>query len=197
MWSPEIQYTGRYNVYIRWTADTNRPTNAPLSYTFGDNTGTIYLNQTKNNGTWVLLGTFELASDGINYLKLFATSNGYTIADAVKLELAIGFFKDVGVIFNGSNQLPSIIAVNDTTLTVVAQNRYPTTVSGGNVEKGPADILSFTSTDKGDSWSNAHYIFSKDEALDGNVDGYSSILVMDGGILTCVYSVGPENWSTS
>ena len=196
-WEVDVPANGKYDVYIRWTADTNRPSAAQLQYTFGNDTGCIYLDQRKNGSQWVHLGAYDLVANGVNQLKLYATSDGYTVADAVRFVPTQGFFDDVGVISLGSHQLPSLIAGPNDVLTVVAQDRELTTVSGGHFEKGPADIISLTSTDKGNSWSVPSYIYNKNDTTDGNVCGYSSVLVYNGNQLVCLYTVGPENWATT
>lgn len=83
-WTPDIATPGLYDIFINWSAGTNRPDAAPLEIKYNgglDTTKTV--NQTINNGEWVNVGTYDLAADGSNYVKLYATDVGYTIADAV------------------------------------------------------------------------------------------------------------------
>ncbi|TBL76261.1 exo-alpha-sialidase [Paenibacillus thalictri] len=84
-WTPLITDAGFYDIYMRWTADTNRPDAAPLeiSYNGGVDTSKT-VNQTQNHGTWVLIGRYALSAGSTHYVKLLATDSGYTIADAVK-----------------------------------------------------------------------------------------------------------------
>lgn len=87
MWCPTITVSGQYNVYMRWTASTNRPSDVPLEIKHADGTdNTKTINQQINNGTWVLIGTYTLAAGSDNYVKLYCSSSGYTIADTVKFE---------------------------------------------------------------------------------------------------------------
>lgn len=197
-WEFSVPTDGCYGVYMRWTADTNRPNEAPveISYSGGiDSSKTV--NQTANGGQWVLISTYEFEEGEDYYVKLYSTDAGYTVADAIMISEMQGYYHDVGVISTGSHQLPSIICSQNDFLTIVAQDRCVTTVPGGHFEKGPADIVAFTSANGGDTWSSASYIFNHNLAGPVNVCGYSSVLVYDGGTLRCLYTVGPENWSTS
>ncbi|MDR0405850.1 MAG: hypothetical protein LBH54_03525, partial [Clostridiales bacterium] len=51
-----------------------------------DGGGTV--NQRERNGEWVLLGTWRFARGEAGYVKISAANAGYTIADAVRFELA-------------------------------------------------------------------------------------------------------------
>ncbi|WP_176445006.1 glycoside hydrolase family 2 TIM barrel-domain containing protein [Paenibacillus herberti] len=86
VWTPTITEAGTYKVYMRWTAAANRPTAAPLEIKYGgiiDASKTV--NQTKNNGIWVEIGSYYFTSSATdNAVKLIASSYGYTIADAVR-----------------------------------------------------------------------------------------------------------------
>lgn len=86
-WTPSIAVAGYYNIYMNWTAFSNRPTAAPvqIQYNGGFDTSKT-VNQQANGGTWVLLGNYDLSGGG-NYVKILATNAGYTIADAVKFEV--------------------------------------------------------------------------------------------------------------
>jgi hypothetical protein len=84
-WTPNIAMTGNYDVYMRWTADPNRPDAAPLEIKYNGGTDTSKtVNQTVDNGTWVKIGTYNLAAGTGNYVKISASDAGYTVADAVK-----------------------------------------------------------------------------------------------------------------
>lgn len=88
-WTPDIKIAGAYNIYMRWTASTNRPNAAPLEIKYGgslDMSKTV--NQTTDNGVWKLIGTYRLSKGTDNYVKIKCTGAGYTIADAVRFEYA-------------------------------------------------------------------------------------------------------------
>jgi hypothetical protein len=86
--TPTLPATGSYSVYMRWTANANRASNVPVDVNYSGGTQTISVNQQGNNGTWVLLGTFNFnVGTAGNVLVRNDGANGYVIADAVKFVL--------------------------------------------------------------------------------------------------------------
>ena len=86
-WTPTVATAGHYNIYMNWTAGSNRPAAAPLAIAYNGGTDTSKtVNQQTNGGTWVLVGNYSLAAGTGNYVKLLATASGYTVADAVRFE---------------------------------------------------------------------------------------------------------------
>jgi hypothetical protein len=86
--SPLLPVTGTYNVYLRWTANANRASNAPVDVNYAGGTETFSVNEQANNGTWVLLGTYSFnAGTAGNVLVRNDGANGYVIADAVEFVL--------------------------------------------------------------------------------------------------------------
>lgn len=86
-WTPTVATAGHYNIYMNWTASSNRPSAAPLAITYNGGTDTSKtVNQQTNGGTWVLIGNYSLSAGSGNNVKLIATASGYTIADAVRFE---------------------------------------------------------------------------------------------------------------
>jgi hypothetical protein len=88
-WMPAITTSGTYEVYARWTASTNRATNA--KYTVTNHTGSalpVEVNQKLNNGVWVSLGKYSFIDGGTAQVTLSDNANGYVIADAVKFVFA-------------------------------------------------------------------------------------------------------------
>lgn len=87
MWIPPITEPGEYDIYLRWTADKNRPISVPLEIKYNGGIDTTKsINQQTNNATWVLIGRYYLTADSSNYIKILCSSPGYTVADAVKFE---------------------------------------------------------------------------------------------------------------
>src|SRR5690606_12460619 len=86
-WKGSIPTSGNYQVYVRYTAGTNRAASAPyIIYHTGGST-TVGVNQQANGGTWVSVGTYNLAAGSTaDRVKLSCwTTAGYVvIADAVK-----------------------------------------------------------------------------------------------------------------
>lgn len=88
--TPDIATAGNYDVYARWTAYTNRATNAPYTIYYNGGNQTVQVNQQINGDTWVKLGTFNFAAGTSGYVKLTDNANGQVIADAVKFVPAAG-----------------------------------------------------------------------------------------------------------
>ena len=87
-WSATLPTSGSYKVYARWVADPNRSTTAPyIVYHTGGST-TVSVNQQANNGTWVLLGTFNMNAGTATRVALscWTTAGYYVVADAVRFE---------------------------------------------------------------------------------------------------------------
>jgi len=90
--TPAIPTTGNYDLFIRWTSDTTRATNAPTDIIYSGGTNTLYLNQQVSDGVWwVYLGTYPLnAGTGGSVLVRDDGANGYVVADAVQFVLDTG-----------------------------------------------------------------------------------------------------------
>lgn len=88
-WNVTLPTTGNYNVYARWTTGSNRSTTAPFQVTHSGGTTTVNANQQNNDGTWVLLGTWNFTSGTAARVKLscWTTAGFVVIADAVKFDL--------------------------------------------------------------------------------------------------------------
>ena len=84
--SPTLPSGGVYDVYLRWTSDVNRATNAPVDVIFNGTTNTVYLNQQVSDGVWwVYLGTYNFTMGTNNGVVVRDDgANGTVIADAVE-----------------------------------------------------------------------------------------------------------------
>jgi hypothetical protein len=87
-WTVTLPSSGSYKVYARWTADPNRATSAPYSIVHSGGTATVNVNQQQNNGTWVLLGTYNFAAGTAERVRLscWTSSGQFVVADAVMFE---------------------------------------------------------------------------------------------------------------
>jgi len=86
-WSANVTTGGSYEVFTRWTAGSTRASAAPyIVYHTGGST-VVYADQTTNNGTWVSLGTYNLATGTSTRVALscWTSSGTYVISDAIKL----------------------------------------------------------------------------------------------------------------
>ena len=85
---PNLPLAGNYQVYVNWSAKTNRVTNAPIDVKYATGTSTFSLNQQVNGGTWNLLGTFAFNAGTNGSVVVRCTSaSGFVVADAVKFVL--------------------------------------------------------------------------------------------------------------
>ncbi|WP_309386284.1 LamG-like jellyroll fold domain-containing protein [Cerasicoccus frondis] len=84
--SPEITTAGHYEVFLRWAAYSNRPTNLPVTVNHANGSDSFYIDQTVAGGQWVPLGSYDFAagSAGNVFIDTSGTS-GYVIADAIRL----------------------------------------------------------------------------------------------------------------
>src|SRR5207249_933372 len=83
--TPNLPTSGLYQVYIRWTANANRATNAPIDIISPAGTNTVLVNQTQGGGQWVLLATTNFAAGNTGKVRIRnGGTSGYVIADAVE-----------------------------------------------------------------------------------------------------------------
>lgn len=83
---PSITASGTYNVYGLWTSGTNRATNVPIDVIKADgSTATVTVNQQANGSQWNLLGTYSLAPANAEIRIRTDSTNGFVIADAIRL----------------------------------------------------------------------------------------------------------------
>lgn len=84
--NPAVPFAGTFPLYLRWTADTNRATNVPVTVSYAGGSQTFTINQTLNGSKWVKLGDFPLAAGTSGSVTVSNTgTNGYVIVDAVGL----------------------------------------------------------------------------------------------------------------
>ena len=86
-WTPRFPSSGYYNIYIRWTAGSNRASAAQVNVNTPGGQYKRFVNQTINGGTWFSLGRYSFSagySTGAGSITLMATgANGNVVADAV------------------------------------------------------------------------------------------------------------------
>jgi hypothetical protein len=86
--TPNLADTGVYDVYMRWSAGTNRASNTPVDIHYDGGTDSFRVNQQIDNGTWKYLGTYHFAAGSSgNVVIRNDAANGFVIADAVKFVL--------------------------------------------------------------------------------------------------------------
>lgn len=85
--TPNLPATGRYDVYVRYAASSDRATNAPYTIVYDGGSVTVPVNQKLNGGIWNLLASEVPFLDGTSgYVRLANTASGgnVVIADAVQ-----------------------------------------------------------------------------------------------------------------
>lgn len=83
----KIPSTGDYEVYAWWPAVPGYNSSAPIGVSTASGLTWVRVDQTRNGGKWVSLGTFRMA-EGDSYKVRFSRwtgAKGYVIADAVKV----------------------------------------------------------------------------------------------------------------
>src|SRR3989338_6685105 len=93
-WTPSINVTGNYNVYVSWTVHPNRATNAPYIVNHDGGSAAFFINQELlANGSsgssgecsgWRFLATLHFDGIGMENIVLNDNANEYVIADAVR-----------------------------------------------------------------------------------------------------------------
>lgn len=90
-WRAQLPGSGVYEVYTRWTAASNRATDARYHIEHTDNTGlskvtSVLMNQTRNNNRWMSLGVYDATDSQISVTLNNDKAKGCVIADAIKLQ---------------------------------------------------------------------------------------------------------------
>ena len=80
---PALPETSAYEVYARWTAHTNRASDAEYTVYHASGLSTHTVNQKLNGSQWNLLGIYAL--DAVSRVVLKGEANGYVIGDGILL----------------------------------------------------------------------------------------------------------------
>jgi len=84
--TPTITASGSYNVYIHYTSDATRASNAPVDIIHSGGTAALSLDQRTGGGTWVLLGAYDFAAGTSGSVTISNTgTTGFVVADAIRL----------------------------------------------------------------------------------------------------------------
>ncbi|GAA4491946.1 hypothetical protein GCM10023191_026770 [Actinoallomurus oryzae] len=85
-WNPTIPEDGTYEVFVSYPEVAGAATDASYTITHDGATSKKTVDQTKNTGTWVSLGSYSFSRDGDGQkVGLAAGGGGTVVADAVKL----------------------------------------------------------------------------------------------------------------
>ncbi len=75
---------GTYEVSARWTSGPNRASNAAYAISSSTGSVTVRVDQRKNGGAWLSLGTFALSAAAAQGVKLTDQADGVVVADGVR-----------------------------------------------------------------------------------------------------------------
>jgi RHS repeat-associated protein len=85
-WRLDAPENGNYTVYVRYPAVRGAATNAAFTVAYSGGTATVRVNQAKNAGTWVRLGTWAFTRASANQrVSLAENSRGTVVANAVEI----------------------------------------------------------------------------------------------------------------
>jgi hypothetical protein len=86
-WTPTIPAAGSYEVYVWWTAHTNRSVSVPITVNHAGGPTTNFYNQKVDGGKWVLHGTYSFNAGEAGSVEVWGglyTTGRQACADAVK-----------------------------------------------------------------------------------------------------------------
>jgi hypothetical protein len=84
-WIFQINLSGNYRIYAKWTTDSNRASNAPYTVYHHGGSETVRVDQRTGAWQWNELGTYYF-EPGTYYVVLSDDADGYVIADAINIE---------------------------------------------------------------------------------------------------------------
>jgi hypothetical protein len=87
-YTPDLPSNGRYKIYVRHIASSNRSSSVPFQLLNETLDTTVYVNQTKNDGVWVEIGSYSLPQGKKTTVTVSNNgTTGFVIADAVAFVL--------------------------------------------------------------------------------------------------------------
>jgi acyl-CoA thioesterase I len=88
-YTPQIPVAGDYPVYLRWTSDSNRASNVPVTIHHAQGSSTVSVNQRVNGGTWFFLGSHPFEAGSSGHIRIETTgTDGFVVADAVGIGMS-------------------------------------------------------------------------------------------------------------
>ena len=84
-WTLDVPQAGQYEVFARWTAHSNRASDAPYTIHHASGSTTVTIDQKTGGGVFTHLGTFQLAPGANHRVELSDNANGRVAADAVAM----------------------------------------------------------------------------------------------------------------
>ncbi|MGW1795484.1 golvesin C-terminal-like domain-containing protein [Streptomyces sp. NPDC001984] len=84
-WQLNIPQDGTYEVFVRYPKVTGAASDAKFKVDHDGGSTTQTVDETKNTGSWVSLGSYSFVEDGPQKITLTDAANGTVLADTVKL----------------------------------------------------------------------------------------------------------------
>lgn len=84
----KVPAAGNYRVYVRWPASRRYSASAPIAIQTVSRTLWTRVNERKNGGRWISIGTFRLAAGDAWLVRISRATKarGYVVADAVRIQ---------------------------------------------------------------------------------------------------------------
>ena len=122
-WQANITGSQTYAVYAKWTAHTNRASDANYTIHHANGSDTVTVNQKQNGGLWYLLGNYTLEANST--IQLSSIANGYVIADGIRLTTTTPPPSTVeGLYFVHNDHLGTPQVITDESQVIVWQAEY-------------------------------------------------------------------------
>lgn len=93
-WTPLINTTGNYDVYVRWIAAASRSTQVPYLVHSSDDEGnsiseSVGRNQSNGGGAWAKLGRYRLLQGSTASVTVSSSTGGTTAVDAARFDYTL------------------------------------------------------------------------------------------------------------
>jgi RHS repeat-associated protein len=184
-WNLDSADSGEYEVFARWTAHSNRATNATYTINNSIEVKSINMDQTVNGGSWQSIGTYQLNSESI--ITLSDRANGYVIADGIRIIPTGNSGQGNSIYFYHNSHIGTPEVMTDQEQNIVWQARYTAFGKATLLTEIIESNLRF-SGQYYDSESKLHYNHFR--YYDSEIGRYiqSDPIGLNGGINTYVYA---------
>ncbi|MFA6095147.1 MAG: right-handed parallel beta-helix repeat-containing protein [Candidatus Paceibacterota bacterium] len=147
--TPKITKAGQYEIFIRWTAGSNRAAAVPVDIMpSGMQKVTRTIDERGNNGLWVSLGMYNLTVGTGNRVVVRTTgTSGYVVADAVRFDLQPGIVSGTTTTTpTSTSSAPISTTPTPVYANVIVDNKSSGVVTGG-VWRSSSYVAGFSGTD--------------------------------------------------
>jgi RHS repeat-associated protein len=162
-WTPPVTGSQSYLVYLRWVADTDHATNAPITVYHAGGSNQFTANMQASGGEWNPVGTFTFTAGQNHRIELSDAANGVVVADAVKLVPA-SQADNVAYIHADHLDTPRVI-MNQANQQLWRWDSDPFGSAVANVNPSGLGAFAFNQRFPGQYWdqeTNLHYNYLRD-----------------------------------